>query len=167
MSSSKQTANLPLTIFVIVLMGAEWVLLVAGTRSHEMIVGAPSVFASFLFLASVKKMSMLELDFRVSDIVQCRRVPWSVLSDCYTITAVLLRDTFTSRRAESLYRVSGFKTSKDDPRLVARRVLATLYTTASPNSIVIGIDFRQSRMLFHQIERSSVPKMTKSLGAKS
>jgi hypothetical protein len=35
----------------------------------------------------------------------------------------------------------------------------------APNFIVIGIDFHQSRMLFHQLRRSSVPKMTKSLGA--
>jgi len=80
---------------------------------------------------------------------------------------VLLRDLLRSRRAGSFYRVSGFETSKDDPRLIGRRVLATVYTTISPNSIVIGIDFRQSRMLFHQIERSGVSKMAKGLGANS
>jgi hypothetical protein len=80
---------------------------------------------------------------------------------------VLLRDLFTSHRADSLYRVSGFSTSKDDPRLVSRRVLATIYTTASPNSIVIGIDYKQSRLLFHQVERSAVSEMTRRLGATS
>jgi hypothetical protein len=43
--------------------------------------------------------------------------------------------------------------------------LATLYTTTSPNSIVIGIDFNQNRMLFHQLQRSTFPKAAKSLGA--
>jgi hypothetical protein len=43
--------------------------------------------------------------------------------------------------------------------------LATIYTTVAPNFIVIGIDPELSRMLFHQLERSSVPKMTGALGA--
>ncbi len=167
MLSNKKTSKFLLATIAIVLMAAEWILLVAGIRAHEMIVGVGSVVASALFLTVVLKMSTLNLDFRMSDVVQCWRIPWYVLSDCYTITVVLCRDLFTSRRAESLYLVSGFKTAKDDPRLIARRVLATIFTTTSPNSIVIGIDFNQSRMLFHQIERSSVSKMTKNLGANS
>jgi hypothetical protein len=79
--------------------------------------------------------------------------------------AILVKDLLGVKRAESFYRVSGFKTSKSNPLLVARRVLATFYTTMAPNFIVIGIDFRQSRMLFHQLQRSSVPQMTKALGA--
>jgi hypothetical protein len=167
MSAKNKAATVLLATIAIVLMAIEWILLVAGIRAHEMIVGGGSVLASTLFLAVVLKMSTLNLDFRVSDVVQCWRIPWYVLRDCYTITAVLFRDVLTSRRAKSLYMVSGFKTSKDDPRLLARRVLATIYTTTSPNSIVIGIDFHQSRMLFHQIEHSSVSKMTKNLGANS
>jgi hypothetical protein len=167
MSSSKQTTRLPLAVFAILLMAAEWILLVAGARRHEMIVGGGAVLLSALFLASVHKMSTVEFDFHAVDVAQGWRAPLYVLGDCYTIIVVLLRDLFTSRHAESLYRVSGFKTSKDDPRLVACRVLATIYTTVSPNSIVIGIDFKQSRMLFHQIERSGVSKMAKNLGANS
>lgn len=150
-------------------MAGEWILLVAGTHSHELIVGTGCVLASSLFLGNLYKMSRLDLDFHLSDVVQGWRIPWYILGDCFTITAVLLRDIFTSRCAESLYRVSGFKTSKDDPRLIARRVLATIYTTTSPNSIVIviGIDFRQNRMLLHQLERSRISRMTKNLGANS
>jgi hypothetical protein len=87
------------------------------------------------------------------------------LSGLYEIIAILLKDLLGVKKADSFYRVSGFKTSKSNPSLVARRILATFYTTMAPNFIVIGIDFHQSRMLFHQLRRSSVPKMTKSLGA--
>jgi hypothetical protein len=167
MPSSKPTARILLATFAILVMAVEWILLVAGTRPHEMIVGAGSILASALFLSGVNKTCTLTLNFKVSDVVQGWRVPWYVLSDSFTITAVLLRDLFTSQRAGSFYRVTGFATSKDDPRLVARRVLATMYTTTSPNSIVIGIDFKQSRMLFHQIERSSTARMVKNLGARS
>ena len=78
---------------------------------------------------------------------------------------ILTKDLLGIKRTDSFYRASGFKTSKSDPRLVGRRILATFYTTMAPNFIVIGIDFRRSRMLFHQLERSSVPRMTKALGA--
>ncbi len=70
------------------------------------------------------------------------------------------------RRAGSYYRVCGFATSKEDPRLIGRRVLATAYTSASPNSIVIGIDFTQSRMLVHQVERREISALAQELGAR-
>ena len=167
MSSSRPKVKLSLAIFATVLMVLEWVLLVAGTRPHEMIVGSAAVLLSALFAAAVSGTSTLALEFNLFDVAQGWRIPWYVLGDCFTLTRVLLRDLFTSHRADSLYRVSGFSTSKDDPRLVGRRVLATIYTTASPNSIVIGIDYKQSRLLFHQVERSAVSEMTRRLGATS
>jgi hypothetical protein len=44
-------------------------------------------------------------------------------------------------------------------------VLAVAYTTMSPNFIVLGINTKEKGLVFHQIERSGVPKMTKNLGA--
>jgi hypothetical protein len=158
---------LALTAVGVLLMAGEWILLVAGVKPHEMIVGAAAILCSTLFLHCVHSQSTLRLDFRAKDIAAGWRIPWYVLRGCWQITAVLFRDLFTSQRAGSFYRVSGFATSKQDPRLVARRVLATFYTTATPNFIIIGIDFNQSRLLFHQIDRGSVPAMTRQLGANS
>ncbi len=151
----------------LVALAAGWILLVAGTKLDEMIVGAASVLASGAFLLAVHQKSPLNLRFRVTDLAACWRIPWYVVSGVAEITVVLLKDLLGMKKADSFYRVSGFKTSKDDPILVAHRVLAIAYTTAAPNFIVIGIDYTQSRMLFHQLKRSSVPKMTKSLGAQS
>jgi hypothetical protein len=147
------------------LMAVLWVMFVAGTKLHEMLVGAACVALSGLFLYSLQRSETLDVQFRTVDIAAAWRIPWYILSGVYEITIVLLQDMLSIRRASSFYRVGGFKTSKHDPHLIARRVLATAYTTTAPNFIVIGIDYEQSRMLFHQIERSSVPKMTKALGA--
>lgn len=141
-----------------------WILFVDGTRRDEMIVGAGVLLLSGAFLYAVWRNDSLSLEVRLGDLVQAWRIPWYLLSGIYEIVVVLVKDLLGTR-ASSFYRVSGFKTSGSDPRLVARRVLATFYTTMAPNFIVIGIDFRQSRMLFHQLERSSVPRMTKALGA--
>lgn len=165
--SRLQSLSLPVFGLAVSLMAGEWILLVAGTHVHEMIVGAASVLAAALFLFFVYRANKLHMEFRVKDILSGWRIPWYLASDICEITAIFLKDLLHIKRAGSFYRVSGFKTSYDDPRLVARRVLAIIFTTVSPNFIVIGIDYEQSRMLFHQLERSSVPKMTRGLGAQS
>jgi hypothetical protein len=153
-----------LTLAVIV-MAAEWILLVAGTRRDEMIVGALSVIAAALFLQLVYRAEDQKLDIRLKDLATCWRIPWYILSGAWEITLILIKDLLYIKRASSFYRVSGFKTAKYDPLLTARRVLATAFTTTAPNFIIIGIDYEQSRMLFHQLQRSSIPRMTQELGA--
>ena len=151
-------------ISIVVLMGLEWVLLVGGVKPQEMLVGALSVIAATAFLSSILRSQKMELNFTFRDVAKIWRVPWYILDNTLTLCDVLIKDVFGLQPAGSYYRVSGFKTSKTDPTLVARRVLATAYTTVSPNSIVIGIDYEQSRMLLHQVKRGEVSKMTKQLG---
>ncbi|MGC1869801.1 MAG: hypothetical protein WA700_02480 [Acidobacteriaceae bacterium] len=148
-------------------MSGEWILLVAGTHIDEMIVGAASVLASGVFLFVAHRTSTLHTDFRLADMAKGWRIPWYVISDIFVITIVLFKDLFGIEKAKSLFRVSGFQTAKKDPVLAARRVLAIAYTSASPNTIVLGIDYTCSRMLFHQLKRAPLPQMTGDLGAKS
>ena len=147
-------------------MAVEWILLVAGIKPHEMIVGAVSIAAAALFLYAVDQSATQRFDFEWSDIATVWRVPAYLISDLYQITVALMRDLRRKGGAGSYYRVCHFKTAKTSPRLVARRVLATAYTSATPNSIVIGIDYDQNRLLMHQVVRSPVTKMAQSLGAK-
>lgn len=149
----------------VIVMAAEWILLVAGTKRDEMIVGALCVIAAGLFLQFVYRAEDQKLDIRLKDLATCWRIPWYILNDAWQITLVLLKDLLGIQRASSFYRVCGFKTAKYDPLLTARRVLATVFTTVTPNSIVIGIDYEQSRMLFHQLVRSRVSRTTQELGA--
>jgi hypothetical protein len=146
-------------------MAGEWIILVAGIKLHEMIVGAASIVAAAIFLYAVNRTEMQRFDFQWRDIATGWRIPGYLMSDLYQITVVLLRDLLGKGEAGSFYRVCRFKTAKASARLLARRVLATAYTSATPNSIVIGIDYEQNRLLMHQIVRSPVTKMVQSLGA--
>jgi hypothetical protein len=157
--------SLGLCALSVVLIVALWILFVGGTRRNEMIVGVGVLFFTAAFLYRVWQIETLNLSLSLEDIAQAWRIPWYILSGIYEIVVILTKDLLGIKRTDSFYRASGFKTSKSDPRLVGRRILATFYTTMAPNFIVIGIDFRRSRMLFHQLERSSVPRMTKALGA--
>jgi hypothetical protein len=164
MKRMKTNVALRTVITIVALMGSEWVLLVAGVKPHEMLVGALSITAAAAFMCSILRSETMELNFMLRDVVKVWQVPWHILTNTFTLCEVLFKDLLLNKPAGSYYRISGFKTSKTDPTLIARRVLATAYTTVSPNSIVIGIDYEQSRMLLHQVQRDEVSEMTKSLG---
>lgn len=148
-----------------VLLALLWIIFVGGTRTNEMITGAGVLLLSGGFLYLVGRTETLELDFHLVDLIQGWRIPWYVVSGIAEIVLVFLKDLAGIQRAGSFYRVCGFKGSRGDRHLAARRVLAIFYTTMAPNFIIIGIDERQRRMLFHQLTRSGVPLMTQALGA--
>ncbi|HEV2576019.1 MAG TPA: hypothetical protein VGU25_02300 [Acidobacteriaceae bacterium] len=151
----------------VVIMAAEWVLLVAGFKRDEMIVGTLAVALAAIFLWRTLQVASEPLEFRIRDILTLWRLPGMMLSDAWTVTIVLLRDLAGIEPAGSFYRVSGFRTAQHDPLLVARRVLATVYTTSTPNSIVIGTDPATSRMLIHQLRRAPTSPLQRDLGAQS
>lgn len=166
-NGASRSISAPMLTLCVVLMAAEWILLVAGCKRDEMIVGAIAVAAATLFLWRAFQVASERLDLRLRDILTAVRLPWMMLSDAWLVTIVLLKDLFHIEPAGSFYRVKGFRTAIHDPLLVARRVLAVVYTTSTPNSIVIGIDPAQSRMLVHQLRREPTSKLERDLGAQS
>jgi hypothetical protein len=148
-------------------LAAGWVWLVAGTHLHEMMVGAGVVVVATLFLLLVHRSQPNRIQLRWKDVAQGWRIPWYLVCDTWVVTLVLLRDLLHLRPAGSHYRVCGFSRGKRDPAVLRRGILATIYMTATPNSIVLGIDPESSKMLFHQLERAGVTKMARDLGAQS
>ncbi len=146
---------------------ALWIILVGGTKRNEVWVGGGVLVLSVAFLYKVWQVEPLKLDLRIKDLAQGWRIPWYVVSGVYEMIIILTKDLGGLKRADSLYRVSKFRTPRPDSLFIARRVLATAYTTTAPNFIVIGVDPQQGRMLFHQLKRSSIPKMTEALGAQA
>ena len=166
-SRSLLTLRHPILFFLsIVSAPALWILFVDSSTLHEMFVGGVVSLVTVAFTMFVCRCSGTEMTLRPQDVFQIWRLPWYIVSDAYRVTLVAFKDLLHPGSAKSLYRVCGFESSKHDPLLQARTVMAVVYTTASPNIIVIGVDSVQSRMLFHQIEAGPVPDMTKALGAK-
>lgn len=159
--------SLPKSVLTLLLLMVLWIVFVGGTRIDEMIVGAGAIMLCGAFLYLVWRTETLKIDLKMVDLAQGWRVPWYILTSSYEIIAIFVKDLSGAKKSQSLFRVSGFKTSPTNPQLIARRVLAIFYTTMAPNFIVIGVDPRQNRMLFHQLKRSSIPKMTQALGARS
>ncbi|HEX5435401.1 MAG TPA: hypothetical protein VFY05_14270, partial [Candidatus Angelobacter sp.] len=75
------------------------------------------------------------------------------------------KDLAGIKRAQSLYRAVDYE-HQSGPHGFVRRSLAVAGTTVTPNFIVIGIDTRRELLLFYQIRRNGIPRITKALGAK-
>ncbi len=166
-SSKARNSTRSVTALVPFCLASGWVWLVAGTHRHEMMVGAGVVVLATLFLLLVRRSQPNPIQLDWKDVAQGWRIPSYMVCDTWVVIRVLLREVLHLRPAGSHYRVCGFKCSKRDPAILGRGVLATIYMTATPNSIVIGIDPQSSKMLFHQLERASGPKMARALGAQS
>lgn len=151
----------------IVVAPALWVAFVATSNPHELLVGVLTSAATVAFTVVVCRADGTSLAFRPRDVVQLWRIPWQFCSGFWEIVVVLTKDLLGISRAQNAFRVCGFDSSLHDPVRLARTVLAVASTTNAPNFIVIGIDPAQSRMLFHQIHRTSVSGTARALGAKA
>jgi hypothetical protein len=165
--SKNQRSSRGVTAAVAVFLALGWVWLVAGTRLHEMMVGAGVVVVSTLYLKTVHESSRSTFRLQWKDIVQGWRIPWYMVSDTWVVTLTFIRDLLHLRPAGSYFRASSFECSKRDPVIQGRGVLATIFLTSTPNVIVLGIDPESNRMLFHQLQRAPVPQMARALGSGS
>jgi hypothetical protein len=145
-----------------------WIVFVGTFAMHELLIG---VLASLL---TVTGLLVVEMHYpsrfspTLAEILTLWRIPWYVLSDTAEIVLVAGKELFGIKKARSLFRVAEFDAgSLEDPHDTARRVLAVVYTTMTPKFIILGVNCSDQKLLFHQIERSSLPKILKDLGAKS
>jgi hypothetical protein len=143
-----------------------WILFVGTFSAHELEIG---IIAALLATAGT---AVIDVQYpsrfvpSVGELLSWWRLGWYLLSGTWEIMKVAVTDLLGTDPAESLLRISPFAAGDpDDERAVARRVLAITYTTVAPNFIILGINSSDQKMLFHQIKRSSVPKMTQRLGA--
>jgi NADH:ubiquinone oxidoreductase subunit 3 (subunit A) len=148
----------------VVLAFAAWLVFVGNLSVQDLALGAAAAGLSSLLSALVFKQMGIPLRVRFSDAVQICWTPWYLISGASVILLVLFKDLLGVKRAQSLYRAAPFE-CPTGRRGFVRRAFAVIYTTVTPNFIVIGIDASQRLMLFFQLERSGIPKMTRNLGA--
>ncbi len=144
-----------------------WIVFVGTFSAHELEVGILATLLAVAGTAVIDVQYPSRFEPSIRELLACWRLPWYLISGTWEIMKVAVTDLLGVSAAKSLFRVVPFDAGrKDDPRAVARRVLAATYTTIAPNFILLGINPSDQKLLFHQIERSSVPKMTQELGAR-
>ena len=144
-----------------------WLLLVEKFEPAELVAGAICALIAAVASELAYGTHLNKFTGNLPALVQAHHLPWLMMTGTVEIFAVLFRHLFTRRKAQSLMLACDFDAgATDDPNDAMRRALAIGYTTMTPNFIVIGIDQKKGRMLYHQIARSDVPKMTQKLGAR-
>jgi multisubunit Na+/H+ antiporter MnhE subunit len=98
------------------------------------------------------------------DILQGWRIPAiAVEGVCRLFGSLFLQLLGISNAGDSM-RAMPFSAWKSDCRSSARAALAELYTTMTPNSIVLGISHKQKLLLLHQVVPSKPSQMILNLG---
>lgn len=150
----------------VVLAFLAWLAFVGTVSGQELALGAACAVLSSALSAFVLKQMGIPLRIRFKDVIQLLWIVWYLVDGTWEILYVLFKDLAGVKRAESLFRAVGYE-HLSGPRAFVRRALAVAGTTAAPNFIVVGIDTGRELLLFHQIQRSGVPRITKNLGAKA
>ncbi len=145
-----------------------WLFFVGTFSLHELLIGIIAAVLASAGMVVVTIFYQTPFSPGAADLLALWRLPWYLVSGTWEVLVVAAKDLVGSERAESVFRVAPFDAgATKDPRKTARRALAAIYTTIAPNFIVLGVNPSDHKLLFHQIKRSSVPKMTEQLGAEA
>jgi len=142
-----------------------WFLYVGKLQPDEALFGvAGSALAAFASqIVFEKHIAPLRAQWRA--VAQLWRLPKELVVGGWQIVAVLAEQVFSGRPAESLFFSVPFDAGGDDDESAFRRALAVAYTSATPNSVVIGIDRKRGLLIYHQLRKSRIAEMTRRLGA--
>lgn len=143
-----------------------WVVFVGTFSKWELLVGMGVAIVAAVAICVVEHAEDSHFAPRVRDLLQFGFVPWLVLQGSYQILFAAVRDLLGGRKAVSAFRVVRFEAGTlRSPYDTARRVLAVAFTTMTPTTVVLGINLPSNQLLFHEINGSGIPQMTKNLGA--
>jgi multisubunit Na+/H+ antiporter MnhE subunit len=145
-----------------------WIIFVGTLAIHELLLGVIATLAATLGLFIINRQYPAKFSPTLREVLSLWYVPWYLVSDTWKIIAVAGKDLLGIKRAQSLFRTVQFDAgTKDDTSAVARRVLAVVYTTMTPGTVVLGINVSDQKMLLHELVSSPLPKMTRDLGARA
>lgn len=143
-----------------------WLVFVGTLSRWELLIGAGVAVLGGFAVAVVQRADDAHFRPRLRNLLQAVFIPWLLIRDTYEILWASIRDLLGGRKAISAFRIVRFKAGDlRNAHDTGRRVLAVAYTTMAPNSIVLGVNTKEKNLVFHQIARSGIPKMTKNLGA--
>ena len=147
---------------------ANWILWLVYTNNvgiREILVGAAAAALSTVAAVLFASKGNVRFAFRWRDVFQGVYLIWYALQGTWETMQALGKQLFTKEGAASFTGAVAYAPTSDDPLSAGRRALAVTYTTITPNFVVLGIASDQKLLLYHQIVRGKVLKMTQHLGA--
>lgn len=139
-----------------------WFLFVYQLSLIELVVGAAAAAVTVCALLISLRAVPLRFNPEARWLTRVFTLPGIVVKDMVLLLHVV-GHLVAGKKIHSLFQVTHFRAAGEGSRASAKRVLAVAFTTVSPNSIVIGIDSESGLLLFHEIEKSPVPKILQEL----
>lgn len=143
-----------------------WLIFAADLDWREALIGFVAAGIACFATMLVAHEEKAGYKFRLNWVLEIIWVPWCVLDGTYQVLRGLANQLFTRRGADSFLGAVRFTVGGHTERAAGRRALAVTFTTATPNFVIIGIDHKQRLMLYHQVLRGKVLKLTQNLGAR-
>jgi multisubunit Na+/H+ antiporter MnhE subunit len=151
------------TINWAILLGL-WFLYTNTPKISELLVGAPAAALAASGMAVVQGQAFAQFAPKFQWLLLFFAEPWYVVTGSNAILWALLR-RLTGKKSEAQLKAVPFPAGGDDHKSAARRALAIVLTTISPNVLVIGIDRRHHLMLVHEIAPTPTAWVMRQLGA--
>lgn len=130
-----------------------------------MIVGAGALLLTLWFMRALERCMPVHVAFRLRDLGQAWRLPGEMVKDAATATWGLVLDLLGQKRMASRYRLLRWSTHPHAAVVEGRQVLVTTYVSATPNSIVLGVDQAESLVVVHELVAGPSSAIATSLGA--
>lgn len=145
-----------------------WMVFVGTFALHERLIGVIGALLATAGLFIINRNYPARFHPRLTELLSLWRLPGYLVSDTWKILALKTKGLREVQTPNSLFRVVPFRAGeKDDPRATARRVLAVIYTTITPNTVVLGVNTNGQKLLLHELVRGPLSKMTQDLGART
>lgn len=143
-----------------------WIVFVGTFSFHETLIGVIGSALASAGLSIINLFYPAHFSPKLTDVLTLWRIPGYLISGTWRISAIAIKDLARIERAKSVFRVVPFRAgAQDDPHATARRVLAVIYMTVTPSTIVLGVNSSGQKLLFHEMGRTPVPRMLEELGA--
>jgi len=129
-----------------------WLLLTSTVNASEAIGGAGASCVAATVAEMTRRRAPLRFAPRARWLVASWRIPVQIVTDTFLVYRALLWHLTGRRRVRGAQRAVPFRHGpQDDPRASARRALAIVGVSMTPNTFVIGIDPERDELLAHQL----------------
>jgi len=150
----------------VILIGV-YLLFTSNLQKPEVYVGIGAAAIAATASAVFESLGVVAFRPRLLDLLRAWRIVGYMFSGSWELLKAMAMQIFTRPGAQSIVFAVPFDLGEDDdPRAAARRALAIIYTTMTPNFVVLGLDRKNRLMLYHQVLSGPVLEITKELGAK-
>lgn len=134
-----------------------WLLLAGSVGGGEALVGALFAFPCAVLATGLRKAEVIPFYPDHVWLKKGPRVVWGTFRDTWLLTVHLFR---TLKRVEHEGKFIALERhwKKGDPEAARERAWITLGMSATPNTVVVGIDAEHGRILLHQLVSGEDPQ---------